>query len=74
MPKLKPLKANEVIKKLKKLGFSGPYPGGRHVRMVHKERGIIIPIPMHKGKDISVGLIREIINEVGISRNEWINL
>jgi predicted RNA binding protein YcfA (HicA-like mRNA interferase family) len=74
MPKLKPLKAREVIKKLKKLGFSGPYPGGKHVRMVHHERGIIIPIPMHKGKDVSVGLIREIINEVGISRGEWINL
>lgn len=74
MPKLTPLKANEVIKKLKKLGFSGPYPGGKHVRMVHPEKGLIIPIPMHKGRDVSVGLIREIINEIGISRDEWINL
>lgn len=74
MSKLKPLKAKEVIKKLKKLGFTGPYPGGKHVRMVHREKGIIIPIPRHKGKDVSVGLIREIIKEAGISRDEWINL
>lgn len=74
MPKLKPLKANKVIKKLKKLGFTGPYPGGKHVRMVHKEKNLIIPIPVHKGKDVSVGLIRAIINEVGISREEWIKL
>lgn len=74
MPKLTPLKAKEVIRKLKKLGFSGPYPGGKHVRMVHPQKGIIIPIPMHKGKDVSVGLIREIINEVGISREEWIKI
>jgi len=42
--------------------------------MVHLETGKIIPIPVHKGKDISVGLIREIINEVEISRDEWIKL
>jgi len=40
--------------------------------MVHPETKKIIPIPMHKGKDVSVGLIREIINEIGISREEWI--
>ena len=72
MAKLKPLKAEAVITKLKKLGFSGPFPGGKHVRMVHKEKKLIIPIPVHKGKDISIGLIREIINEIGISREEWI--
>jgi len=72
MAKLKPLKAEAVITKLKKLGFSGPSPGGKHVRMVHKEKKLIIPIPVHKGKDISIGLIREIINEIGISREEWI--
>lgn len=42
--------------------------------MYHPETLKIIPIPMHKGKDISVGLIREIINELGISRKEWIEL
>jgi len=36
--------------------------------------GKIIPVPMHKGKDVSVGLIREIIREVGISRERWIKL
>jgi len=74
MPKLKPLKAKEVVKKLKKLGFTGPFPGGKHIRMVHRENGLIIPIPMHKGKDVSVGLIRAIINEIGISREEWLKL
>lgn len=72
MPKLKLLKPEKVIRKLKKPGFSGPFPGGRHVRMVHEEKRIIIPIPMHKGEDISIGLIREIINEIGFSREEWI--
>lgn len=36
MPKLAPLKPNEVIRKLRALGYNGPIPGGRHVHMVHQ--------------------------------------
>jgi predicted RNA binding protein YcfA (HicA-like mRNA interferase family) len=74
MPKLSPLKARQVVRKLRKLGFTGPIPGGRHMRMVNMESGQIIPIPMHKGKDVSVGLIRAIIREVGITPDEWSQL
>jgi len=74
MSKLSPLKPEEVTRKLKKLGFVGPIPGGKHARMFHLESGKIIPIPIHKGKDVSVGLIREIINELGISREKWLEL
>jgi predicted RNA binding protein YcfA (HicA-like mRNA interferase family) len=42
--------------------------------MVHSQTGQIIPVPVHKGKDVGVGLIREIIREVGITREEWIEL
>jgi predicted RNA binding protein YcfA (HicA-like mRNA interferase family) len=42
--------------------------------MVHMTMKKIIPIPMHSGNDVSVGLIHEIIREIGISREEWIAL
>jgi len=42
--------------------------------MVNLKTGKIIPVPVHKGKDVSVGLIREIINEIGLSREKWIEL
>lgn len=29
---------------------------------------------MHKGKDVSVGLIRTIIREAGITPEEWLEL
>jgi predicted RNA binding protein YcfA (HicA-like mRNA interferase family) len=74
MPKLSLLKPQQVVQKLRQLGFAGPIPGGRHARMVHPGTGQIIPIPMHKGKDVSVGLIRTIIREVGITPEEWIQL
>ncbi len=74
MPRLSPLKSRQVIRKLQKLGFVGPIAGGRHARMVYPQTGQIIPIPMHKGKDVSVGLIRAIIREVGITPEEWLRL
>ena len=74
MPRLVPLKPQEVIRKLVRLGFDGPYPGGRHQRMVNLKTGKVIPVPFHKGCDVSIGLIREIINEVGISREDWLAL
>ena len=56
MPKLKPLKSKEVIKKLSKLGFAGPIAGGKHIRMVNLETKKIIPVPIHKSKDVGIGL------------------
>jgi predicted RNA binding protein YcfA (HicA-like mRNA interferase family) len=64
----------EVIRRLRRLGFVGPVPGGRHVRRVHPETGRIIPIPMHKGRDVSVGLIQAIIREAGVTAEEWSDL
>jgi predicted RNA binding protein YcfA (HicA-like mRNA interferase family) len=39
--------------------------------MVHTESGKIIPIPTHKGKDVSVGLIRAILRELDVSPDQW---
>lgn len=74
MPKLSPLKANEVMRKLRVLGYIGPIPGGRHAHMVHHLQKKVIPIPTHGSKDIGVGLLRKIIREAGVSIEEWQNL
>ncbi len=73
MPKLTPLKSREVVRKLRKLGFEGPFPGGRHARMADLETRQIVPIPIHS-KEVSVGLIREIIRQAGITREQWLEL
>jgi predicted RNA binding protein YcfA (HicA-like mRNA interferase family) len=74
MPKLSPLNRAQIIRKLRKLGFEGPIAGGRHSRMIHPERKLVIAIPIHGGKDVSVGLIRAIIRDVGITPQEWLEL
>ncbi|HFQ92645.1 MAG TPA: type II toxin-antitoxin system HicA family toxin [Anaerolineae bacterium] len=71
MPKLSPAKPHIVIKKLRKLGFDGPFGGGRHVFMRHPETHIKIPVPVHKGRDIPTGTLRAIIRQAGVSVEEW---
>lgn len=74
MPKLTPLKPQQVVQKLCRLGFEGPKPGGKHQHMVHPATGQVVPVPFHGGEEIGVGLIRKIISEIGITREEWIDL
>jgi predicted RNA binding protein YcfA (HicA-like mRNA interferase family) len=71
--KLLPVSRRELIRRLKKLGFTGPYPGKKHHHMVKEGIFIIIPNP-HHGEDISVKLQLIILKEAGISREEWLSV
>jgi hypothetical protein len=46
MGKWKPCKRRDFIKKLKKLGFGSPEPGGRHFYMRHGT--YTLPLPNNK--------------------------
>ena len=72
MPKLIPLKPDELIRKLKKLWYDWPEAWGRHSHMIKWPK--IIPIPLPWGKEIWIGLISMIIKEVEITRDAWIDL
>ena len=74
MPKLSSEKPRLVIKKLRSLGFEGPFGGGRHLFMRHPKTKIKIPVPFHKGKDIPRGTVRAIIRQAGVSLEEWHSL
>ncbi len=74
MPKLKPEKPDAVVKKLRKLGFDGPYGGGKHVFMRHPQTRMKISVPIHKGRDIPVGTLGAILRQSGISVDEWSKL
>ena len=74
MPKLKPEKPRAVVKKLRSLGFDGPYGGGKHVFIRHPQTGMKISVPIHKGRDIPVGTLGTIVRQLGISVDEWSKL
>lgn len=71
--KLKPLPADKVIKILDKLGFKIIRKKGSHVILKHSN-GRIIVIPVHKGEEIGRGLLRKIIKDANISKDEFMKM
>ncbi|MBM3238383.1 type II toxin-antitoxin system HicA family toxin [Candidatus Poribacteria bacterium] len=70
MPPLSPLKRRQFIRKLRCLGFNGPYPGGRHQYMRRGQFKIRVPNP-HDSKEVGIPIIRETLNQLGISEEQW---
>ena len=60
----------ELIRKFRKLGFSGSISGGKHQFMIKGSLQIRIPNP-HGGSGIDASLVVEILRQAGISRREW---
>jgi predicted RNA binding protein YcfA (HicA-like mRNA interferase family) len=71
LPKLTPVSWKVLVKRLNKLGFEGPYSGGKHPFMV--KNNLVLTIPnLHKAV-ISVDLLSRILRQAKISREEWLN-
>ena len=69
MSSLRPVAWRELVRRLRALGFSGPYQQGRHPFMVRGAQRIGIPNP-HEG-DIGVDLLTRILRQAAISRQNW---
>lgn len=57
------------MQKFNRIGFGGPYAGGRHLFMRKGDIKIIIPNP-HRG-DISKGMVAVILKQAEISLEDW---
>jgi predicted RNA binding protein YcfA (HicA-like mRNA interferase family) len=73
LPKIRPSPAQKIIKVLEKTGFKIIRQKGSHVIMMN-EKGVRVVIPVHTGKDVKPGLIRAIIKEAGLKREEFFKL
>ena len=73
MSQWKPCKRRDFIKKLRKIGFEGPYSGTRHQFLVFGNHRLAIP----SNAEYSVPQLRMMIREVEeilnrkINVNEW---
>ncbi|MEK7621668.1 MAG: type II toxin-antitoxin system HicA family toxin [Patescibacteria group bacterium] len=68
----RPISRLVLIRKLKKLGFIGPYSGGRHEFMEKDNLRLSIPNPHHR--DIGVKLIAIILKQIGVSFDDFDSL
>ncbi len=73
MSKLSPAKSREVVKVLTVLGFKKTRQKGSHARFRHADSRKT-SVPIHKGKDISVGTLASILRDIGLSVNDFLKL
>ena len=69
MPPFGPIKRRDLVHYLKRLGFEGPYSGGRHELMAKGNLTLTLPNPHHG--DIGRELLSRILDQAGIAREEW---
>ncbi len=70
MPGLLPITRAKLVARLKRLGFAGPFSGGRHQFMSRGDVVVHVPNP-HQG-DIGVELLSRILKQARVSRSEWL--
>ena len=69
MPHFGPVKRRELIACLRRIGFSGPYAGGRHEFMQRDSLSLTLPNP--HGGDIGPGLLAQLLRQARVTREEW---
>ena len=69
MPAFGPVKRDVLIRCLRKLGFDGPYSGGKHPFMVKGDLTLTIPNPHQKA--IGRELLSRILRQAEVSKEEW---
>lgn len=71
MPKLPVVKADKLLKTLKKLGFVKYHQVGSHIQMKHPD-GRRTTIPYHPKHEIRKGTLKAIIDDLDITVEELI--
>lgn len=66
MTRLPTLRASEVVKVLKRLGFDEVRQRGSHKFFQHRD-GRTTVVPVHPGRTIGRGLMRDILHDVQVS-------
>lgn len=70
MPRLSSIRAIQLLRILKKLGFYQVRQGGSHIILKHED-GRETVVPIHRGEEIGRGLLRKILHDVNLSPVEF---
>ncbi len=73
MPKLPVIKAKDLNRALRRLGFFEHHRVGSHAQFKHRD-GRRVTVPIHLGKDIKKKTLKSIINDLDISIEEFIKM
>jgi len=67
------LKPRQVIAALQQLGFVEVRQRGSHKQFRHSD-GRVTTVPDHKGRDIAPGLLRQILDDIRVSAEDFLRI
>ena len=70
MAELSPVSWTELVRRLRRLGFEGPYRGGKHPYMI--KGSLVLTIPNPHRREIGVALLARILKRAEVTREEWL--
>ena len=68
------LKPDRVVKAFKRAGWTERGQKGSHVKLTKEGNINILSIPVHKGKPVKQGLLRNQISKAGLTVEEFLKL
>ncbi len=71
MPPLPRISGREVVEALGKLGWDVVAQRGSHAQLRHPDRGGRVTVPIHAGEIIGPALLRSILNQAGLTAEEF---
>lgn len=74
MSTLPSVSAREVIRVAKPLGFTFDRQKGSHAVYLRASDKRRLVIPVHKGRDIRPGTLRGLIDDMGVSAEEFVTM
>jgi predicted RNA binding protein YcfA (HicA-like mRNA interferase family) len=72
MSKLPSLPAREVIRVAEQIGFAFDRQRGSHAVYLRASDHRRLVIPVHKGRDLKPGTLRGLIDDMGLSAQEFV--
>lgn len=73
MPRLPVIKVKELIRVLERIGFFKHHQVGSHAQFKHFD-GRRVTVPVHYGRDVRKKMLSGIIDDVGVTVEEFIAL
>ncbi len=70
MSKLVLISGKQMCKLLEKIGFQKICQKGSHIRYKHPD-GRLTVVPVHSNEDMGKGLLKEILNQIKMDRDEY---
>ena len=70
MTRLLPISGKKLCKILEDMGFEKIHGKGSHIRYIHSD-GRKTVVPVHSNEEIDTGLLKEILKQIKLNRDEY---